>query len=1392
MLLIHISICSLLTWLVMGAAIQQFGDKYFAVELEKIFYSSNQNRRIPARQELFKRNRITKRQSLFNQPLTNRLYYYTIHFTLGTPPQDFNIHLDTGSSDIWVSSISNPYCRESVPNNTTLNPKVRFSCAEQGLFDSNRSSTYKSKADYLILRYGDNSYAAGEFGSDVLQVNGGAISIKNMEFIKAYEADTLGVFGIGMPELEVSAHRQQNPFEYKNFPIRLKDAGLIDSVAYSMWLNAPTASSGLIVFGGIDTGKYTGPLVTIDLVPTIKDKILEFTVPATYIKHYTSPCDEPTVLSSVDIVVLADVGSTSSYLPAGVVTGLADKLQLTVDDDGDYIRSCNYHSDDDQYITIKISKFDLKIPINDLMLPKTNAQNQPLSSANGDPICYLGIYPSDDLKFCSLGDNILRSAYLVFDIENKRLGLAQTKIKDYNSGQILGIKPGKNGIPGAIQDSLLPPGSHSCNSSLSTTQTSRYSSSQQNHTLYHSYESSVTTNYHSEFPSTNNTHTSSIDISSISSTVVQTNPLSHEITGNSTFYLSNTKYSSTGSKEIDTVSTFSAVTYFSKSTLSNENDSYHAFSVNNMVSKPASNTDKVYSTTDLDKYNTFSPNTASFFPSSDLNAAQSKTNVFTAFSSQEVSSNTYLSYSLQVTDLVGTKAAASPSATNNHGTSRTVSKYEYTDVNSMNVPNSTFSLTDKAMDSLTAIPSSHVNSYVPQTNENPDINPNIFFTRLSVSVSTISHQTLETSVNHKWSTIINKSPEFTSVTVSGDTYFSHLIHNSVSPSKGSDLLTQSQNTIASFDPTETATVNADPYISTTFSTADSSIILNQPEFSSSRPRTETQFGYPSSTIDKLSETKTHSPFSSSETENISYGDQYDSSIVLKTDSKSNIPYSYPRTQTTTSIPRGYSTIYSSTWDSLLGSHSRSEYYIESDIKTSQKQNASSYPSRYFSKLPGVLFTTRSNSPSTNSNYDSISGFSTSLAPSSEVQISQKTDSKSISMSTQKAANFTIYQFSKINTVSYMNSSGVESYRYSDISPKPTDEFYSNQISCNDCTVAPSSSKPYTIPTEYTQSLVVLPSTKLIVSATSDALKLDSTRHLESTGISLESEPFHTSLSFDSISANSQMFTTGIKSEMEETKSEESLYTSTVSNTQYYETCTKYPCKPDNTHTNNLFSTPETYESTYEMSSMSQVDNNHLIDLASSPGANSYSIATQSQPDRTSYSHFGLEDTPFDISLITMSNSSLFDTSLEASGYKTKMGSSHLSLIPYTQLNTAFQNSNVPLYTPNTPLTSILSPGYSNTKLDTQTETRLYDSGIVSSLAPSQISIDTHNSLESTPLLSPSKLLPPTSSVGPPSSPSTSTETTTPVAPIAQSNESVANISKYSKLLLIGCLICGFF
>jgi len=55
----------------------------------------------------------------------------------------------------------------------------------------------------------------------------------------------------------------------------------IASRAFSLWANDGSASSGTLLFGGIDTGKFIGELVTIDLIASGFDGfsgVVEFTI----------------------------------------------------------------------------------------------------------------------------------------------------------------------------------------------------------------------------------------------------------------------------------------------------------------------------------------------------------------------------------------------------------------------------------------------------------------------------------------------------------------------------------------------------------------------------------------------------------------------------------------------------------------------------------------------------------------------------------------------------------------------------------------------------------------------------------------------------------------------------------------------------------------------------------------------------------------------------------------------------------------------------------------------------------------------------------------------------------------------------------------------------------
>lgn len=78
----------------------------------------------------------------------------------------------------------------------------------------------------------------------------------------------------------------------------------------------------------------------------------------------------------------------------------------------------------------------------------------PIQTTNGQPailkgvqVCQFGILPAGEDGPILLGDTFLRSAYVVYDLDNKQIALAQTKFNATASPNILEIQSGTNGIP---------------------------------------------------------------------------------------------------------------------------------------------------------------------------------------------------------------------------------------------------------------------------------------------------------------------------------------------------------------------------------------------------------------------------------------------------------------------------------------------------------------------------------------------------------------------------------------------------------------------------------------------------------------------------------------------------------------------------------------------------------------------------------------------------------------------------------------------------------------------------------------------------------------------------------------------------------------------------------
>lgn len=165
------------------------------------------------------RARLSRRQTV-SQTLDNLDTLYFANITLGTPPQNLRMHIDTGSSDLWCNSPRSTLCRS------------RFSsCEESGTYDSTASSTYKFVNDDFSISYLDGTGASGDYVSDTVGIGGQTIN--DLQFgVGNRSSSEQGVLGIGYTLNEVQVHRGSG-VPYPNLPQLMVDTGLIKSNAYS-------------------------------------------------------------------------------------------------------------------------------------------------------------------------------------------------------------------------------------------------------------------------------------------------------------------------------------------------------------------------------------------------------------------------------------------------------------------------------------------------------------------------------------------------------------------------------------------------------------------------------------------------------------------------------------------------------------------------------------------------------------------------------------------------------------------------------------------------------------------------------------------------------------------------------------------------------------------------------------------------------------------------------------------------------------------------------------------------------------------------------------------------------------------------------------------------------
>jgi len=374
---------------------------------------------------------LQKRDKYVQDALADDGIGYFATLAVGTPEQTIRVQIDTGSSDLWFPGSNNPQCPEGTSTPIDDGNEDEDYCLKKAQFDSSASSSWKvSENDpAFYIEYVDGSFAKGKWGTDTVKWND--VTIDSFQFAAASDSNATSVFGIALEADEASEYSETGgaTFKYPNWPVRLQSSGYIDKIVYSLFPNQdPYTTSGdvdiTLLFGGVDSAKYSGSLMTFDM-----DSTTDLAIPLTGITTNIGGSSQSAYDGSISAVL--DSGTTLQALPYTIVQKIAQSLGTSGDTYEDfYVVSCDSSSDD--YIDYSFGSQTIKVPISAVI------------EEVSDGTCILAIMSTEELTI--LGDTFLTNAYVVYDLQDKEISIAQAKYTNKED-----VQPVISTVPGATK-----------------------------------------------------------------------------------------------------------------------------------------------------------------------------------------------------------------------------------------------------------------------------------------------------------------------------------------------------------------------------------------------------------------------------------------------------------------------------------------------------------------------------------------------------------------------------------------------------------------------------------------------------------------------------------------------------------------------------------------------------------------------------------------------------------------------------------------------------------------------------------------------------------------------------------------------------------------------------
>lgn len=395
-------------------------------------------------------------RSTITEPLDNNATGgdYIAKVSVGTPPQDVTLAIDTGSSDTWMMAADADLCTSAA-----LQAQLKKGgCAST--YDPSKSSTYKiAVKGKFDISYADSSGAKGDYMTDNLSIGGATITALEMGL--AHKATlTTGLLGIGYDVNEASNSLTTGRFVYPSIIDTMVDQSLINIRAYSLYLDDLDSSTGSIIFGGLDSDKFQGNLIQVPVVPDHykngTEVFAELKVNMTSFGITSQTGNTANTAAFTQFPIVLDSGTSLTYLPDALATRIFAMIGAYDDSStsGQVFVDCNilkktpgqtFNFGFQNGAVIKIDMTEMVFPLTGLFY--TPAKYIPSSQTLGfSSACALGIQPGGSSGPFLMGDTFLRSAYVVYDLKNNLIGLAQTNF-DSNKTTIVEFEATATALP---------------------------------------------------------------------------------------------------------------------------------------------------------------------------------------------------------------------------------------------------------------------------------------------------------------------------------------------------------------------------------------------------------------------------------------------------------------------------------------------------------------------------------------------------------------------------------------------------------------------------------------------------------------------------------------------------------------------------------------------------------------------------------------------------------------------------------------------------------------------------------------------------------------------------------------------------------------------------------